>query len=447
MAREKQRLGLDFRGVTEVDPNVELKDYSGPFKSDLRFSDFSREQGARMYALAHHYHYITIHTYSGYILDRWGKDAYLEAQKFLWVQSMPELSHGWITDGLSFDGNDLEAFMKSLQVNLTLQPGPFFDTIIEMPSKDHGIITINVDPIVKECEESGRANELFDMFTTVFLPALKNFAKCYHADIVINALIMPPRESKNSVCAKFDVHYKVKSSVGKQDAELLIDQSKKDTRGITDVDPKVELKDYSGPFKPDLRITDFSREQLAKMYLMAHLYDAKTSMLYNEWVREHYGVQALGEMNTWVWGHHGPSLLKGITEEKLKTPGNDIESFLKAWQVDFTSLPPTFDMYFELHSKDHATITFNRCIGTVWAEELGEAEEFAEKFCSMEPPCIGNSARLYDPEMKVKILAFPPRDGSDEVCCKWELYYDNDAPRVTRFDGRVWTDEDLAPSC
>ena len=44
-------------------------------------------------------------------------------------------------------------------------------------------------------------------------------------------------------------------------------QTGKDLRGDLRVDPNVELQDYSGPFKPDLRFTDFSREALAKMYM------------------------------------------------------------------------------------------------------------------------------------------------------------------------------------
>ncbi len=39
-----KKTGHDHRGEIEVDPSVDLPDYSGPFRADLRFSDFSKEQ-------------------------------------------------------------------------------------------------------------------------------------------------------------------------------------------------------------------------------------------------------------------------------------------------------------------------------------------------------------------------------------------------------------------
>lgn len=46
----------------------------------------------------------------------------------------------------------------------------------------------------------------------------------------------------------------------------------RDTRGILEVRSDVDLKDYSGPFEPDLRYTDFSKEYLARMYMMTTEY-------------------------------------------------------------------------------------------------------------------------------------------------------------------------------
>ena len=48
MAREKQKFGLDMRGETEVDPNIELKDYSGPFKTRSQVYGFLKRT-ARQY--------------------------------------------------------------------------------------------------------------------------------------------------------------------------------------------------------------------------------------------------------------------------------------------------------------------------------------------------------------------------------------------------------------
>lgn len=67
----------------------------------------------------------------------------------------------------------------------------------------------------------------------------------------------------------------------------------KDTRGILEIYPNIELNDYSGPFKPDLRFTDFSREQLAKMYLMACEYLYSTIEPWGNFVVENFGLEAM----------------------------------------------------------------------------------------------------------------------------------------------------------
>jgi hypothetical protein len=45
---------------------------------------------------------------------------------------------------------------------------------------------------------------------------------------------------------------------------------------------------------------------------------------------------------------------------------------------------------------------------------------------------------MYNPNMKVEILAIPPRASSDHVCCRWRLSMrDESDPRVRPFD-RQW---------
>src|SRR5436309_16111917 len=70
---EKQ--GRDLRGEVEVDPNVDLPDYSGSFKADLRFSDFSREQLVRMLSMSHEYYGLLVEAWAEEIRARKGEAA------------------------------------------------------------------------------------------------------------------------------------------------------------------------------------------------------------------------------------------------------------------------------------------------------------------------------------------------------------------------------------
>jgi hypothetical protein len=438
MGRQKQILGKDKRGEIKVDPKVELKDYSGPLKSDLRFTDFSREQLARMYSLAHHYDYEILRAHRDYIREIWGPEAVCEAQEDVWGNTMIKDIHQFITETMNIKGQDLEAFMKAWQIDMNSQPGDFFDVIIEMPSKDRGIVTFNRCPVVEEYEASGQTAELHDICMKTCPPAIKNTAALYNADIDLKVLAMPPRKGKDHICCKFEVCNKngtAKKSKETEKIDLRIDKKKRDIRGEIKIDPKLKLEDYSGPFKTDLRITDFSREQLARMYFMAHKYYLTMNIAYQMWVYKTYGAEPMGGMAVEVWGKRLTGIARQVHMRFMNIKGDSIDSFMKAWQMDLTALPPNFDMVFEMPSKDRGIITFNRCFGVTMMEPIGMIKELLE-LCAMDPEAIGNSAKLYHPDMRTKILAFPPREGQDEICCKWELYYDVNAPKVTWFDNR-----------
>jgi len=67
------------------------------------------------------------------------------------------------------------------------------------------------------------------------------------------------------------------------DDNVTYKKSGKDTRGEIKVDPKIDLPDYSGPFRYDLRFTDFSDEALIKMLSASYEYYV---LLVESWAAE-----------------------------------------------------------------------------------------------------------------------------------------------------------------
>ena len=431
----KRAPGKDIRGEIKVDPNIELEDYSGPFKPDLRFTDFSKKQLGRMYSLAHHYNYRITRAYREYIREVWGPEVLSEVLEAVWGNALVNDTHNFTTETMNIKGQDLEAFMKAWQIDLNSQPGDYFDVTFEMPSKDRGGVTYNRCPVVEEYEAKGQTDELHSVCMSMCLPAIKSMAKLYNEDIELNVLAMPPRKSKDHICCKFEVFNTSCAEKSSPEVNLEIDKSKKDIRGDLTVDQNVELQDYSGPFKPDLRIIDFSREQLARMYLMAHQYCLNIMIATQTWVTGKYGFDATGTLTEIVWGERLVDDVRELHMRFMNTPGNNIESFMKQVQMDVTALPPNFDMSFEMPSKDRGIFTFNKCFAVTMLEPLGMNDELL-KLCALDPPAIGNSAMVYHPDMRTRVLAFPPRESDDHVCCQWELYYDPTAPKLTWFDGR-----------
>ena len=80
---------------------------------------------------------------------------------------------------------------------------------------------------------------------------------------------------------------------------------------------------------------------------------------------------------------------------------------------------------------DVGIMTFNRCPAPTMFEALGR-EDILEQNChAVCPASIEETAKLYNPNMKMDILAIPPRVDADHVCCRWRLSMrDARRPRV-----------------
>jgi hypothetical protein len=70
---------------------------------------------------------------------------------------------------------------------------------------------------------------------------------------------------------------------------------------------------------------------------------------------------------------------------------------------------------------DVGVMTFNKCAAPTMWEALGR-EDILEKGCHMTcPASIEETAKLYNPNMKMDVLAIPPRVDDGHVCCRWRL--------------------------
>ncbi len=201
--------------------------------------------------------------------------------------------------------------------------------------------------------------------------------------------------------------------------------STRDQRGnFKYVDPKDELKDYSGPFKPDLRYSDFSKEQLVKLYVMANDYFIQTVLPFILHTKENYGIDAMYDAMDFVWVKWLTPHLKRIMSEGLNIPCNDIESLMKTLQLVLDWGTATAEISFEMPSKDHGIITCHRCLANDMYE-LGAIEdvEILKKFCHLDVVTTEAWAAEYNPDIVCNPLALSPRNSKDDPACKWELTY------------------------
>jgi hypothetical protein len=289
-----KKVGRDQRGEMG-DPNVDLPDYSGPFKADLRFSDFSREQLVRMLSMSYEYYALLIDAWAGEIRNRKGEEAMQDLQTSAWTNGIlphvPRITEEWS----AFEGVD------------------------EMPALGAGVVMFN-------------------------------------------------------------------------------------------------------PFKPDARYAECDKERLVNLFLGSHEF---LLLVIESWAAEVVVRYSLDEMFDIQWTFWSEKVLPEVRNIKgrwMNITSNDVAAFMKDIQIDATSLPgKAFELMFEMPEEDVGIMTFNKCCAPDQWEALGRPDILEKNCHSTCPASLIETAKMYNPNMKVDILAIPPRVDPGDVCCKWKF--------------------------
>lgn len=295
---------LDIRQQLDVDSGAELPDYSGPYRADLRFTDFSREALATK-------------------LIPWS------------AQYLQVCVDGWATEVAKRYGADTMAEIEWTAWN---------------------------DQVVPELERM-RAE---------FLPA-------------------------GTVCPDPNQH------VAEKD------------RGATRVV-------YAGLFTPDERIVELSKPELVTWLLGSHEYLLQCIEAWATQITVRYGLDVMFDIQWTLWGESVLPTVKQLKAEYLGISGNTVEAWMKDLQLDATAMPgKAFDLSFEMPEPEVGIMTFNRCVAVDQWESMGRPDILEKNCHSTCPKSMIETTRMYHPNMKVDILAIPPRVDEGNVCCKWRF--------------------------
>jgi hypothetical protein len=176
------------------------------------------------------------------------------------------------------------------------------------------------------------------------------------------------------------------------------------------------------PYNPEPGWVQYSKERLVKLALGSHEF---LLAAIESWALAIVMRDGLDEMFAFQWALWSEKLLpaaKDIKARWMGISGNTVEAFMKDIQVDATSFPgKAFELTFEMPEEEVGIFTFNKCVSVDQWEAMGRpdiAEKASHTSC---PAAIIETAKMYNPNMKVEILAIPPRVSKDDVCCKWRL--------------------------
>jgi hypothetical protein len=179
---------------------------------------------------------------------------------------------------------------------------------------------------------------------------------------------------------------------------------------------------YSGLFSPRQDMTELSKQQLVTWLLGAHEYLLQCIEAWAAQIVIRYGLDVMFDIQFNLWGTTVLPGVKALKEEYLGITGDTVADWMKDLQMDATSMPgKAFDMSFEMPEPDVGIMTFNRCVAVDQWEAMGRPDILEKNCHSTCPKSMIVTTKMYNPNMKVDILAIPPRKDPGDVCCKWQF--------------------------
>ena len=179
---------------------------------------------------------------------------------------------------------------------------------------------------------------------------------------------------------------------------------------------------YTGLFSPRPGMTGRSKEQLVTWLLGGHEYLLQCIEAWATQITVRYGLDVMFDIQYTLWGNVVLPGVKKLKEQYLGITGNTVADWMKDLQMDATSMPgKAFDMSFEMPEPDVGIMTFNRCVAADQWEQMGRPDILEKNCHSTCPKSMIVTTKLYNPNMKVDILAIPPRVDEGDVCCKWRF--------------------------
>jgi hypothetical protein len=179
---------------------------------------------------------------------------------------------------------------------------------------------------------------------------------------------------------------------------------------------------YTGLFTAPPSAVDLSKKQLVTWFLGSHEYLLQCIEAWATQVIVRYGLDTMFDIQYTLWGDIVLPGTKKLKAEYLGITGDTVEDWMKDLQIDATALPgKAFDLSFEMPEPDVGIMTFNRCVAVDQWEAMGRPDILEKNCHSTCPKSMIVTTKMYNPNMKVEILAIPPRKDPDDVCCKWRF--------------------------
>ena len=179
------------------------------------------------------------------------------------------------------------------------------------------------------------------------------------------------------------------------------------------------------PFKPDERYSQCNKARLVKMALGSHEFCLRALEAWSTQIIMSDGLDEMFSIQWALWSYDVLPRTREIKVKWMNVEGGDTtpaEAFMKDIQIDATSFPgKAFEMTFEMPDRNTGIVGFNKCCSVDQWEALGRPDILKKNCHSVCPASMIETAKMYHPNMKVDVLAIPPRKSKEHVCCRFRL--------------------------
>jgi hypothetical protein len=197
-----------------------------------------------------------------------------------------------------------------------------------------------------------------------------------------------------------------------------------------------ELQSYDGPFIPNLRYEDLSKEILIKLLVEAGRTLTAMGAFWYSNINAKYGDEEANKHHLDVWIKEADFCMPNVAKA-ANIEVTDVASCMKVFQLDPAFNRDLFRVDMDIKAPDRCLLTIHHCPSLAYQEREGRGRE---KFtCQvLEPATMIRYFACCGVEVEPRPLKVPPRAGWSEkgwtdIACQWEF---QQVPRRP-YDGKL----------
>ena len=191
-----------------------------------------------------------------------------------------------------------------------------------------------------------------------------------------------------------------------------------------------EYRDMSGPFDPDLRFEDFSKEFMLELINVYQFAWVQLATKFVNIISERHGAQEAEDINLDAWRRMS-NKVNPYYAKVGKIPMKTVIDSVKALQLPLdNTIGPIYRMQYKVIDENHVIMTLPKC-RTLEAIERDDPSRIPIICQKLEQIMIEHY--LMNDYIKVVPLKLPPRKSKDEICCVWDLTLEKE--KQLRWDG------------